>query len=247
MELKFIFEKFKGIGYYFLIAVLLFAVIFIYFYLYGAGTQRANSLSYGERVELAEVEIRESEFAELIYNRRSIRDYQAEEISFNNISKLLWSTVGTTVDGISGPTRAAPSAGATDAVEVFISAKDVENLASGIYHYQAAENTLLEVSSEAKTAELEAAALNQAAVGDGSAVVIITAVYDRTLRRYGERGERYVHMEAGHAAQNLLLMAENLGLGSVIIGAFDDNELSSILGSEKYEPLLLLPIGVLEN
>ncbi|ADQ13809.1 SagB/ThcOx family dehydrogenase [Halanaerobium hydrogeniformans] len=247
MNFKAGFEKFRGFGYYFLLAVLLFAVMFLYFYLYGDGGRSANSLSYGDQVELAEVEIRESELEGLIYARRSIRDYQAEEISFNNISKLLWSTVGTTVDGISGPTRAAPSAGATDAVEIFLAVKDVEDIDAGIYHYQPAENTLLEVSSEAKSAELEAAALNQSAVGDGGAVIIITAVFERTIRRYGERGERYVHMEAGHAAQNLLLMAENLGLGSVVIGAFDENEVRSILGSENHEPLLLLPIGVLEN
>ena len=245
MQLKAIFEKLSGLFYYFFFAVILFAIIFLYFY--GAGDQTANSLSYGERVELAEVEIKESELEGLIYGRRSIRDYSDEKISFNKISQLLWSTIGTTVDGISGPTRAVPSAGATDAVEVFLAVSNVEDLEAGVYHYQPAENTLLEVSSEAKTAELEAAALNQSAVGDGGAVFIITAVFERTLRRYGDRGERYVHMESGHAAQNLLLMAENLGLGSVVIGAFNDNEVSSILGSENHEPLLLIPVGEVNN
>ena len=73
---------------------------------------------------------------------------------------------------------------------------------------------------------------------------MISAVYERTKRRYGSRGERYVHMEAGHAAQNIHLEAVALGLGSVAVGAFSDDEVHRVLELAKEEtPLYLIPVG----
>jgi nitroreductase len=72
---------------------------------------------------------------------------------------------------------------------------------------------------------------------------VLAADYDVTRRRYGERGvERYVHMDAGHAAQNVLLQAEALDLGAAPIGAFSDTSVRRVLGIE-LEPLYLIPIG----
>jgi len=59
-------------------------------------------------------------------------------------------------------------------------------------------------------------------VADARINIVIAAVYERTTDRYGERGVQYVHMEAGHAAQNLYLEATALNLGMVSIGAFND-------------------------
>lgn len=91
---------------------------------------------------------------------------------------------------------------------------------------------------------LQGAALHQGAVGGAPAVFVVAADYSRTEEKYGTRAERYVKMEAGHAAQNLLLQATALGLGGVPIGAFYDEQVQDVLGlPEKHEPLYLIPVG----
>ena len=90
---------------------------------------------------------------------------------------------------------------------------------------------------------MAAAALHQEAVREAPALIIIAAEYHRTTRRYGDRGIRYVHIEAGHAAQNASLMTEALGMGGVVIGAFQDTEVKAILGPGAGDPLLIIPIG----
>jgi len=88
------------------------------------------------------------------------------------------------------------------------------------------------------------AALNQPAVKNAAVAIVFTAVYKRTTMRYGERGIRYVHMEAGHAAQNVLLQAVSLDLGAVVIGAFHDEEVKAVLGlAEQEAPLYIIPLG----
>jgi SagB-type dehydrogenase family enzyme len=74
--------------------------------------------------------------------------------------------------------------------------------------------------------------------------VVFAAVYERTTGRYGQRGRRYVHMDAGHAGQNVCLQAEALHLGTVVVGAFDDRRVRAVLGlPEGQEPLSIMPIG----
>ena len=91
---------------------------------------------------------------------------------------------------------------------------------------------------------LATAALGQDFVGQGAAVLVVTAVYARISAKYGGRGVRYAHMEAGHAAQNVLLMATSLNLGAVPVGAFDDARLARVLKLEEDEqPLYLIPVG----
>ena len=121
---------------------------------------------------------------------------------------------------------------------------DVENLAAGVYRYRPGLHRLEVVSDGDIRLPLADAALDQKWVSRAAMVVVIAAVFERTTARYGKRGERYVHMEAGHAAQNLLLQAAALGLGATPVGAFDDAEVSRLLhlpASEK--PLYLIPVG----
>ncbi len=89
-------------------------------------------------------------------------------------------------------------------------------------------------------AELADAALGQECVRDAAIDIVFTAVYERTTRKYGERGIRYAHMEAGHAAQNVYLQAVSLDLGTVVIGAFNDLEVAKIVNvSEQGNPLYI--------
>lgn len=173
--------------------------------------------------------------------RRSVREYTGEPLTRAELAQLLWAAQGiTSAEGL----RTAPSAGALYPLEVYVAVGAVDDLPSGIYRYEPARHALELVASGDRRAELAAAALGQECVQDGAAVLALAAVYRRTTGKYGERGIRYVHMEVGHAAQNVCLQAVALGLGTVVVGAFDDRDVKRILNmGAREEPLCLMPVG----
>lgn len=178
---------------------------------------------------------------EALHKRRSIRDYSDEPVSLAEISQLLWAGQGITGDG---NLRTAPSAGATYPLETYLVAGAVRDLATGVYRYNPERHTLVKTIDGDKRAELAAAALGQAPVRKAAADIVFTAIYERTTAKYGERGIRYVHMEAGHAAENIYLQAGALNLGTVTIGAFDDEGVKKVLGLPPGEiPLYIMPVG----
>ncbi len=183
---------------------------------------------------------------EAIFQRRSQRQFRDEPVSLQDLAGVLWAGVGLTVDGVTGPTRAAPSAGATNPLRLVVCVQDVVGLEPGLYGYEPFDHALIPLAEGRFGAKLAAAALRQTAVADAPVTVIVTADYGATTGRYGERGYRYVYFEAGHAVQNMVLAGETLGLGSVIIGAFEDEKLAGILRTAAgvaQAPLLLLPLG----
>jgi SagB-type dehydrogenase family enzyme len=110
--------------------------------------------------------------------------------------------------------------------------------------YQPQKHELVRVIEGDKRAELSAAALEQSWVQESAVVVVLSAIYERTTARYGERGIRYVHMEVGHVAQNIQLQAVSLNLGTVVVGTFDDRKVQWILQMTTREvPLSLMPVG----
>ncbi len=181
---------------------------------------------------------------EAIFKRRSIRDYKDEPLTLEEVSQLLWSAGGETIDGITGATRAYPSAGGIYPLEIYLVAGNVRGLTNGIYHYRWQEHTIILVKVGDFRRQLMGAALGQGMVADAPASLVFTAVYSRTTRRYGKRGEiRYVPMDMGGAGQNVHLQAEALGLGTVIIGAFGDEAVKKVLGVKDEEPLYIMPVG----
>jgi SagB-type dehydrogenase family enzyme len=181
---------------------------------------------------------------EAIFKRRSIRAYKDEPLTLKEVSQLLWSAGGKTIDGITGATRAYPSAGGIYPLEIYLVAGDVKGLTKGIYRYRWEDHTIILVKEGDFRNQLMWAALGQRMVADAPVSLVFTAVYSRTTRRYGKRGEvRYVPMDVGGAGQNVHLQAEALGLGTVIIGAFRDKAVKEILGVKKEEPLYIMPIG----
>ncbi|MFH0847642.1 MAG: SagB/ThcOx family dehydrogenase [Chloroflexota bacterium] len=176
-----------------------------------------------------------------IVERRSVRDYADQSLKLEEVSQLLWAAQGITSE--SG-LRSAPSAGALYPLELYAVVGKVTGLDAGVYRYEPEGHQLAKVLSGDLRAALARAALGQDSVGDGTVSFVFTAVYGRTTGKYGERGERYVHMEAGHAAENLLLEAVALGLGAVPIGAFYDDEVAKLLnlGAEEV-PLYIIPVG----
>jgi SagB-type dehydrogenase family enzyme len=173
---------------------------------------------------------------EAVAGRRSARTYTEEPLTQAEISLLLWAAQGITEAGGAG--RAAPSAGGTYPLEVFLLT------AGGSYHYVPDGHHLEVLGRSDLRAALAEAALGQEWVEDGAAVIVITGVFARTEERYGDRAERYVHLEAGHAAQNVLLEATALGLGAVPVGAFRDGDVQAVLGiPADHVPLEIIPVG----
>lgn len=177
-----------------------------------------------------------------ILERRSVRDYKDKPLQISEISQILWSAQGITEKG--NGFRSAPSAGATYPLEVYVVVGNVNDLPCGIYKYEPQEHGLVKILEGDKREELCSAAHGQSSVVDASAVLVFSAVYERTTHRYGERGIRYTHMEVGHAGQNVHLQAVSLNLGTVVIGAFNDSQVKKVINLPKEEePLYLMPVG----
>lgn len=170
-----------------------------------------------------------------IHGRRSVREFRPQPLDPDALSQLLWSAQGVT--GEQGY-RAAPSAGAFFPLELYVIT------AQGLDHYEVEEHAIRRVADGDLREAVRGVSLDQACITSAPAVFVFTAVYERTCREYGGRGRMYVHMDVGHAAQNLLLQAEALGLAGVPVAAFDPAELARVLGlPEEEDPVYLVPIG----
>jgi len=182
---------------------------------------------------------------EAIQRRRSRRQFTSEPLSLAQIGQVLWSAQGIT--GAGGRKRAAPSAGATYPMELFVAVGPgtVQGLEAGVYHYLPEGHNLEKVLDGDIRSHVAAAALGQEVLADAPADILMAAVYERTARRYGrERSFRYVAMEAGHIGQNIYLQCESLGLGTVAVGAFRDDEVATVFRlGDGLAPLYLMPVG----
>jgi SagB-type dehydrogenase family enzyme len=172
---------------------------------------------------------------EALVRRESVRSFSSKPLTESELSQILWSA-----QGITRPWggRTAPSAGALYPLELYVVLRD------GLFHYVPQSHQLIRVSDKNLSGDLTSAALGQDCLRKAPAVVVIAAVYERIERKYGRRGERYVKIEVGHAAQNILLQAVALGLGAVPIGAYYDDRVQKVLNLPvNHEPLYLIPVG----
>ncbi len=173
---------------------------------------------------------------ETLQRRRSQRIFKSQDLTLEQISQLLWACQGITEPSFGG--RTAPSAGALYPLEVYVVKKE------GVFHYLPKEHALIRIKKGDVRKELAHTALGQDPPAKAPVSFVISAVYARTKIKYGERAERYVKLEAGHACQNLLLQAVALNLGGVPIGAFYDSEVQEVLSlPSDHEPLYIVPIG----
>ncbi len=175
---------------------------------------------------------------EAIKLRRSKRAGYCAKITLEELSRLLFAGQGITAD----KKRAVASAGMTFPLELYIVAKNIEKLDAGLYRYVPQSHSIEQLKEGDFTKSLEEACGKYAFVRDAPACIIIAADFERTTSRYGGRGMMYVHMEAGCACQNISLEAVSLGLGTVVIGAFDAVLLRQSLNIA-FEPLCILPFG----
>lgn len=177
----------------------------------------------------------------LLEHRRSIREYRDAAVSLEELAQLLWSAQGITD---ARGHRTAPSAGALYPLELYVVVGKVKGLPAGIYHYQAKGHRLQSTGSHDVRQALAQAALSQEWLADAPVVLVFTAVPERTTEKYGERGIHYIYMEVGHAAQNVFLQAGALGLGTVVVGAFEDKAVARVVGLPPgRKPMILMPVG----
>jgi SagB-type dehydrogenase family enzyme len=182
---------------------------------------------------------------EALRERRSKRSYQDEPLLLSQLSQLLWAAQG--INNEAGY-RTAPSAGALYPLEIYVAAGSVQTLSQGLYKYLPEKHSLQKIKDGDLRSGLAGAALRQGSVAHGAVDIVISAVYERTTGKYGERGIRYVHMEAGHVAQNIYLQAVSLNLGTVTIGAFDDEAVRKLLQMPEGEvPLYVMPVGIVAS
>lgn len=173
--------------------------------------------------------------------RRTVREFADAPLSLAEVSRLLWAAQG---ENDPSGRRTAPSAGATYPLETVLVAGNVEGLEPGVYRYRPRGHELERISGGDPRARIAALAAAQDWIAEAAALVVLGAVAARTTAKYDTRGHRYVLLEAGHAAQNVLLQAAALGLAAAVVGAFDDDVLKATVGlARDEEPLYMVTVG----
>jgi len=181
---------------------------------------------------------------EAIYGRQSIRRFKNQPLSLGKVGQLLWAAGGKTIDGLTGATRAYPSAGGIYPLTIYLAAGNVTGLYPGLYRYDWKGHSLTLLKSGDFRPELTRAAWGQQFISSAPISIIISGEMERGGARYGPRAKtRYIPMDTGHAGQNISLQAQALGLGSVIVGAFNDEAVKTVTGLKKKIPLYIIPVG----
>ena len=194
-----------------------------------------------------ELSIKEMSLQRAIESRESVRKYSDHPLTLVELSWLLWCTQGVKeVMGTRATLRTVPSAGARHAFETYLLVNNVDGLQEGLYRFLAIDHKLLLVNRNPNIAEkITKAALDQSQVKKSNVTFLYVAVVERMKWRYGMRGYRYLHLDAGHVGQNLYLAAENIGCGVCAIAAFEDEELNRVLqlDGEELFVIYLLTVG----
>ena len=182
---------------------------------------------------------------EAIRRRRSRRSFSGRPVSLELVASLLYYSVGVTGWDEGWHLRSYPTAGGLQPVEAYLIAERVEGVEPGLYHYNPEHHRLCLLRRGRLLSRLADIALGQEHVGDGAAALVLTAVYQRTASKYGARAYRYIHVDAGAVVENVYLAAEGLGLATVVVGAFYDEELCELLGIDCYTevPVAIMPFG----
>jgi len=176
---------------------------------------------------------------ETIAKRRSIRHFSREFLTLQELSQLLWAGNGISRGNFY---HTYPSAGALYPIEIYVVAQNVHKLQEGMFHYVPHKHCIELIKPGRFLYRLSEVSYGQSAINECSVAFIITVVLSRSLKKYGDRAERYVQIEVGHVGQNILLQAVALGLGAVPMGAFIDDGLRDEFRMEG-DPYYIIPVG----
>jgi SagB-type dehydrogenase family enzyme len=196
----------------------------------------------GQTLSLPEPDTRGTVSVErTLQDRNSVREFATGALPLADLSQVLWAAQGITHRDRG---RTAPSAGALYPLEVVAVVGDVGGVRPGVYRYRPRDHAMERMREGDLRGQVARAALRQSWMAQAPVILVLSGVYERTTGKYGERGIRYVHMEVGHAGQNIYLQAEARGLGTTMVGAFQDERVREVLGLEDRErPLGIMPLG----
>ncbi len=186
------------------------------------------------------IKVRSFDLRQAIEGRRSIREYSQEPLTLEELSYLLWVTQGVTQVTHGATFRNVPSAGARHALETYLLINNVRDVPDGIYRFLAIDHKLVEINTDPGIADrVVEGCLGQDFVKKSAVTFIWTADAYRMKWRYGERGYRYLHLDAGHACQNLYLSAGSVDCGVCAIAAFLDDDMNDLLELDGVEQFTL--------
>ena len=186
--------------------------------------------------EIDEVSI---DLRKVIEERKSVRTYHEKPLSLVELSWLLWCTQGIKqISDRPSTIRTVPSAGARHSFETYLIINRVNGLKPGLYRFLATKHKLLVLDLDETLVDKFSAANWSSEMLSNSAVIFIwVAISDRMTYKYGNRGFRYLHLDAGHVCQNLYLASEAIECGSCAVGGFYDDAVNALLnldGEEKF-------------
>lgn len=186
---------------------------------------------------------------ETLKNRQTANAFSGEPIGIAETEALLFAACGQTHtfdrkdETGTAELRSAPSAGALYPLDVYALVQNVEGLDGGLYHFDPSQNGIARIFTAEQTARVSSAFSQEALVTNAGVLFIIAATFSRNRFKYGLRSYRFMLLEAGHIAQNILLAATALGLSSVPIGGFYDCELEEILGFDGVNESIVYVVG----
>jgi len=176
----------------------------------------------------------------LLVQRRSVRSYADSSLTREEVVHLLWAACGLLPD----ERRTVPSAGALYPLRLIVVCGDVEGISAGIYGFSPTDSSLTLVAAGDLRDDLSDACAGQPWVSTAPAAIVIAAEPEVTVAHYGDRGMRYVILEAGHASQNIYLECASISLGTVAVGAFDDSAVAAVCRLSADEmPIYVMPVG----
>jgi len=181
---------------------------------------------------------------EVVARRRSGRDYADAALSLAQLSQMLWACQGITARRGGSELRTAPSAGALYPIETYLVVNHVADVEPGIYHYSIRPHHIECLRPGDARAAIAEAALGQRMAATAGVVFVWTAVTARCKSKYGERGYRYMYLDAGHIGAHVSLAAEALGLASCAIGALFDDEANDLVGVDGVEETVVYMTAV---
>lgn len=184
------------------------------------------------RIPLPPPTARTSSVDEALHRRRSVRRFAPGPMALEDLSYLLWAATGIRERRGERSLRTSPSAGALYPIETYVAVNAAEGVHQGLYHYDIRKHALEQLRLGPLGDEVSAAALDQDMCSNAPIVLIHTAVFGRTVWKYGQRGYRYVYLDAAHVSAQMTLAAASMGLGSCQIAAIYDDEMNALLGAD---------------
>jgi SagB-type dehydrogenase family enzyme len=189
-------------------------------------------------------DLEEERLIPLLQNRRSLRKYGAEPLSLEHLAFLLWAAQGITAQSGRYLFRTTPSAGALYPIETYLHAHSVQGLHPGLYHFDVEHFALDRLTDQDQAEAVAHACLDQGFMAQAPVIFLWTGVFRRAMHKYGDRGMRYILLDAGHVCQNMLTAAEAVGCGGCPVAALYDGEVNQLLRIDEEEESILYAAAV---